>query len=167
MTKFSKELRVKVMLEIESGDSVRGAARKHGVAHQTVQRWYTQYQAGGVEQLVSTREKYSQDFKIHAIEYRLENSLSYPQAAADLGIPHDATLFKWEKRYQEQGFDGLQDSRKGRPRKMPKKEDRPSKPLTREQELEAEVAQLRMENAYLKKLKALVQEREESAKKTK
>jgi len=50
---------------------------------------------------------------------------------------------------------------------MKKKKTKPTKPLSREEELEAENAQLRMENAYLKKLKALVEERERSAKKTK
>jgi transposase len=167
MAKFSKELRVKVMLEIDSGNSISGAARKYGVARQTVQTWYKQYHAGGIEQLVSTKQKYSQAFKLHAIEYRRENGLSYPQAAANLGIPHSGTLYTWEKRYEEQGLDGLQDTRKGRQRKMPKKEVKPDKPRTRERELEAEVAELRMENAYLKKLNALVQEREKSAKKTK
>jgi len=39
--------------------------------------------------------------------------------------------------------------------------------LTRLQQLETENAQLRMENAYLKKLKALVAEREKSERKTK
>jgi len=42
---------------------------------------------------------------------------------------------------------------------MPKKSEKPKQNLNREQELEAENAQLRMENAYLKKLNALVQER--------
>ena len=50
---------------------------------------------------------------------------------------------------------------------MPKQDKKPQQPMTREQELEAEVAYLKMENAYLKKLKALVEEREKSAKKTK
>lgn len=167
MTKFSEELRVQVMLEIDVGDSISGAARKYGVARQTVQTWYKHYLAGGVEQLVAKRQKYSQEFKLHAIEHRKVNGLSYAQAAADLGIPKEGTLYAWEKRYEEQGLDGLQDTRKGRPRKMPKKDAKPGKPLTREQELEAEIAQLRMENAYLKRLKALVQEREKSAKKTK
>jgi transposase len=53
---------------------------------------------------------------------------------------------------------------------MSKKQNSPKKKdeqLTREQELEAENARLRMENAYLKKLKALVAEREKSERKTK
>ena len=37
--------------------------------------------------------------------------------------------------------------------------------LTREEELEAEIAQLKMENAFLKKLNALVQARKKQQKK--
>jgi len=52
---------------------------------------------------------------------------------------------------------------------MPKKKEIKPPNLTREQELEAEIAQLKMENAYLKKLNALVQQRQdlESGKKSK
>ena len=51
---------------------------------------------------------------------------------------------------------------------MPKKPKTPKKPreLTREQELEAEIAQLKMENAFLKKLNALVQARKRQQKKS-
>ena len=42
---------------------------------------------------------------------------------------------------------------------MPKKKEIKPPDLTREQELEVEIAQLKMENAYLKKLNALVQAR--------
>lgn len=41
MMKYSKELRVKVARNIETGNSICGAARK----------WYWNYQSGGVEQL--------------------------------------------------------------------------------------------------------------------
>jgi len=76
-------------------------------------------------------------------------------------------LYDWEKRYSEQGPVGLQDARRGRPPKMLKKENKRKKPMTREEELETENNRLRMENAYLKKLNALVAEREKSGKKTK
>jgi transposase len=50
---------------------------------------------------------------------------------------------------------------------MTKKTSKTKKSMTREQELEAEINRLRMENDYLKKLNALVKEREKSEKKTK
>lgn len=168
MAKYSKELRLQVVMEIEAGESIKGAARKFNINRNVVKEWWMRYSKGSVEQLISTNQKYSSDFKLLAIEYRWENDLSYSQAATDLGIPNQSTLYVWEKRYLEEGASGLQDTRKGRPPKMPKKDKNSEnkEELTRVQQLEAENAQLRMENAYLKKLKALVTEREKSKKKT-
>jgi transposase len=167
MTKYSKELRVKVVTNIEAGNSINGASLKYGVSRKTALRWYRNYKSGGIEQLISAPQKYSMEFKLQALVYKEENSLSYLQAASDLRIPNEATLYQWGKIYTEQGLDGLQDTRKGRPPKMPKKKDEKRKTLTREQELEAEIAKLQMENAYLKKLNALVHKREKSKKETK
>lgn len=170
MAKYSKELRLEVVRAVENGESIAGAARKIGIPETVVREWWRRYSKGGVEALIATNRKYSAEFKLHAIEYRWENSLSYSQAATDLGIPNQGTLYAWEKLYVEKGESALLDTRKGRSANMPRKNNSSKKnkePLTREQQLEAENAQLRMENAYLKKLNALVAKREKSKKKTK
>ena len=167
MTKFSSDLRIKVVMAFEASNNLKGIAREFGVGEKTARNWIKRYKAGGIKQLVSNNQRYTQDFKLYAIEYRWQNDLSYGQAAADLEIPNEGTLYAWEKRYLAQGLDGLQNTQKGRPPIMIKKEEKAEKNLSREQELEVEIAQLRMENAYLKKLNALVQEREKSEKKPK
>ena len=167
MAKFSKEQRIEAVQQLMECKPLKTTARELGISPQLLRSWRYQYEAGGYEQLLSTRQHYTAEFKLEAIAYRRENGLSYPQAAADMRIPSKGTLYAWERIYEEQGADGLQDTRKGRPLTMPKQEKKPQQPLTREQQLEAEVAYLKMENAYLKKLKALVEEREKSAKKTK
>lgn len=166
MTKFSDENRLKVIRSLADGRPLKAVAKEMGISPKVVRNWRNRYQTGGYDQLLKTGRHYTAEFKLDAIIYRRENGLSYPQAAADLCIPNEGTLYAWEKRYAEQGMDGLQDTRKGRTPNMPKQE-KPKQPMTREQELEAENARLKMENAYLKKLKALVEEREKSAKKTK
>jgi len=167
MTKFSHEFRLKLVMEVEEGMPLGTVARNHNVGKRTLHTWVYNYRSGGVEQLTAVRRRYTQEFKLSAIEYRRANDVSYAQAATDLGIPNEGTLYDWEKRYSEQGPVGLQDARRGRPPKMLKKENKRKKPMTREEELETENNRLRMENAYLKKLNALVAEREKSGKKTK
>jgi transposase len=167
MTKYSKEFRFKLVQEVEDGLPIKTTARKYGVGENTLRNWWLHYSAGGIEQLFSIRRIYTKEFKIQAIEYRWAHRVSYLQAAADLGIPDEGTLYTWEKRYIEFGSEGLHDTRLGRLPTMPKKKVVPKKKRTREEELEAENAQLRMENAYLKKLNALVSEREKSERKTK
>ena len=71
--------------------------------------------------------------------------------------------------FLEEGSEGLFIERRGRSSKL----DSPNKGRPKnlgkqtEEDLIAEVQRLRMENAYLKKLNALVQEREKSETKTK
>jgi len=167
MTKFNKDFRLKLVMEVDQGNPLQAVAKRYGVDRNTLRAWYTKYSHGGVDQLFSVNRRYTQEFKINAVEYRRQNDLSYRLAAADLGIPSEGVLCQWEKRYLEYGVSGLQTTKKGRPPKVPEKKEKPKSDLNREELLEAENAQLRMENAYLKKLNALVEEREKSKKKTK
>lgn len=167
MAKYSKEQRIEAIRQLMDGKPLETTARDLGISGRQLRNWRCRYETGGYEQLLNTRQHYTAEFKLKAIAYRRKNGLSYIQAAADMRIPNDGTLYAWERIYEEQGAGGLQDTKKGRRPTMSKKEKQPQQPLTREQELEAENAQLKMENAYLKKLKALVEEREKSAKKTK
>jgi transposase-like protein len=167
MTKFSKDFRVKLVMDVDRGEALGAIAQKYGVGRATLQTWHLNYSRGGVSQLISSNQRYTQEFKIYAIDYRWQNDLSYMVAAAELEIPNGGVLYQWEKRFLEFGVTGLQTTKKGRPPKVPKKQEEPKRELTRQEQLETEIAQLRMENAYLKKLNALVKEREKSKRKTK
>mgnify|MGYP002624559506 CR=1 FL=1 len=73
-----------------------------------------------------------------------------------------------ERIYYEEGKEALFQERRGRASKMGTKRPRKNKKTIQENaDLLAEVQRLRMENEYLKKLNALVQEREKSEKKIK
>lgn len=166
MTKYNSEFRIKLVQEVDAGDSFKSVARKYGIAHSLLRNWHAQYSKGGISQLLSTNKRYTPEFKLFAIEYRQQNDLSYESAAAELSIPSFGTLPCWEKRYMEYGATGLANKKKGRPPNMSKEPLKSKLELTREEQLEAENSQLRMEIAYLKKLKALVEEREKSKRKT-
>lgn len=167
MTKFSNEIRMDVIQELESGASVRGTARKHGVSERMVRRWRENYSKSGINSLICDYQEYPVEFKLYALEYRKAHELSYAQAAAQLGILHDSTLYGWEKAYLKYGIEALHDTKRGRPPKVPKQPAPFNKPLSEEEQLKERIQQLEMENAYLKKLNALVAEREKSKKKTK
>ena len=159
MTKYSDEFRLRAIKLVEEGYSVLSAARMLGIKEKILRRWNANYQAGGPEQLVRKNRSYSPEFKMSVIEYKWEHGLSLIQTIAHFKIPSDSIVMQWERQYRDEGFSGLLPKKKGRPGKMPKKKEIKPPNLTREQELEAEIAQLKMENAYLKKLNALVQAR--------
>jgi transposase len=75
----------------------------------------------------------------------------------------------WKKKFEIGGFDALVSKKKGRP-SMKKETKRTTKPAPAEgsvEQLEARIKQLEMENAYLKKLNALVQMQEKLPTKSK
>ena len=132
MAKYSIELRFEVVIAIENGESINGAACKFSIPQTVVREWWRRNSKGGVEALVSTNQHYSGAFKQYAVEYRWLNDLSYSQAATDLGIPNQGTLYAWEKLYLEKGESALLDTAKGRPANMSKKQNSPKKELLQE-----------------------------------
>ena len=108
-------------------------------------------------------KKYTAEFKIKVVETMLEEKLSYKEAAREFDVSSDTVDAKWDRIYLEEGAEGLRIERRGR-----KSTGRPPKPKKDvEEDLIAEVQRLRAVNAYLKKLNALVAERERQEKKHK
>lgn len=110
------------------------------------------------------RKKYTGEFKQKVVEAIQKEKLSYREAARQFDIPQgDKAVAKWERIYLEEGAEGLYIERRGR-----KSTGRPLKLKKEvEEDLIAEVQRLRAENAYLKKLNALVAERVRQEKKRK
>lgn len=161
MAKYSYEEKLEAVLRvIEDGMSAEQSGHILGTSKAPVERWVARYKQFGPEGLLMKHGSYSGDFKISVIEYMHTNHLSLFQTAVKFGIPTDATVGKWERIYYEEGPQGLYQDNRGRKSKM--NSDKPTKKkLSKETEedLIAEVQRLRMENDYLKKLQALVQER--------
>lgn len=112
--------------------------------------------------------KHTGEFKLAIIRDMIDNKLGYKETGRKYEIS-DSVIRKWERIFLEEGAEGLFVERRGRSSKsdFPLK-GRPVKLAKQvEEDLIAEVQRLRMENAYLKKLNALVQEKEKSNPKTK
>ena len=108
-------------------------------------------------------KRYTGEFKQKVVETMHKEHLSYSEAARQFDVCDHQRVASWERIYLTEGPEGLYVERRGRgstgrPAKMPKKV---------EEDLLAEVQRLRAENAYLKKLQALVQEEERQARRRK
>ena len=164
MSKYSFEEKFEAVQRIFDGMSIRESARIMGVGNSLVQKWFHLYENHGWEALRNGGASYDSAFKIMVVEYMHSNHLSYVSTAAYFGIKNATHVAKWERIYYEEGPKGLLKKKpRGRPPKDMKKKDPISqkKELSEEtkEDLIAEVQRLRMENEYLKKLRALVQER--------
>ena len=106
-------------------------------------------------------KEYSGDLKKKAVEDMRRNGLSYKETMQKYGITGKMTVQKWERIYLEEGSSGLYVERRGRATGGQKGKGQAFKLNPKaEEDLIAENQLLRMEIDYLKKLNALVQERE-------
>ena len=160
MAKYSYEEKLDAVLRVtKDGMSLKNSAKILGTSLEHVRRWVMRYNQFGPEGLLIKHGSYDGAFKVSVVEYMHDNHLSLAQTAVKFGIPQDHTVGKWERIYYEEGPQALYQDKRGRKPKM--SSDKTKKQLKKETEedLIAEVQRLRMENEYLKKLQALVQER--------
>ena len=87
------------------------------------------------------------------------NHLSLTETAIKFNLGNHSIVGKWERIYYEEGLQALYEERRGRNKNMSSKQSKKKLSKENEENLIEEVQRLRMENAYLKKLQALVQER--------
>jgi|TARA_R110001606_G_scaffold318966_1_gene465857 transposase len=136
-------------------------ARQHGLDESIVRQWRDSYQQHGK---LGLRRKYthrSAAFKLTVLESVWRDGLSHRQAAVLFDIRERGAIGRWEQQYHSGGPSALTPKRKGRPpmtRKPPSPPLPPDEERSQEELLE-ELAYLRAENAYLKKLDALIQEK--------
>lgn len=102
-------------------------------------------------------KRYAPEFKRLVVETMQKENLSYSETARRFEVSSDTRVRDWERIYLTEGPEGFSIERRGRGSK-----GRPPKQLPKEveEDLLAEVQRLRAENAYLKKLRALVLENE-------
>ena len=162
--KYSVELKIKIVQEYLSGKSggMHLVAEKYNMSYGQLKRWIHLYEQHGAEGLRQSSRTFSGEFKIHVVEYMHENRMSLSEAAYYFCIQNISTISKWERIYYEEGRDALLIERRGRSSMKKKNSLKTIKSVDNNEDLLAEVQRLRMENEYLKKLNALVQEREKS-----
>jgi transposase len=160
MSKYSNEFKLKVINYYKEGNGFLATAKHFNIpAMATVQKWVRKYDTNGAKGLVKNfKTSYSGEFKQYVVEYMHNNHLSCLETAIQFNLAGDQIVNKWERIYYEEGPQGLYIERRGRSKNMSSKQ---RKKLSKEveEDLIAENQRLRMENEYLKKLNALVQER--------
>ncbi len=167
MSKYTTEFKLKIVEHyLQTNCSKKSLARKFKVSRSDVQKWIAFYENQGEAGLVSTYTNYTEEFKLDVLNFMIETGTSLIETAAVFNIPAPSTILRWKKLLEKQGIRALQSKKRGR--LSMKKDTKKTQPVEGSQEaLLAEIERLRMENAYLKKLNALVQEKEKLQNKTK
>ena len=161
MSKYSNEFKLKVIkYYLENHHSYTECCRKFNIpSKEPIRRWVHKYELYGVEGIIKQlKSSYDGNFKQNVVEYMHNNHLSAFETANHFNLGNADVVLRWERIYYEEGPQCLYIERRGRSKNMSSK---PKKKLSKEveEDLIAENQRLRMENEYLKKLNALVQER--------
>jgi transposase-like protein len=93
---------------------------------------------------------YDKEFKLKAVDMYINKNIGATTIAKKLGLRSKSQVYRWVKKFEEKGetaFD--EDGRNG------VKHSRAGRPKTKFSSAEEELQYLRMENEFLKKLKAL------------
>ncbi len=146
---------------------VEGCGKK--TLHDHIRKWRRIYELYGENGLEHRIRHWTYEDKINAVQRVLDGE-SYCEVAHSLGMPIETQVLNWHRKYLELGWDGLKLDGRGRKRKMGNKPIKPSKSKSQAEEivkLRKRLEYLEAENAYLKKLAALVQQRKAQEQKKK
>lgn len=163
MSKHHREFKLQ-LAQLASEASSHALELEFNVTSRQIRYWSAVYQIHGLNSFLHCAMPYSQEFKFNVLETMLMNnwSLSYTSAFFDLSSP--GILFQWQKLYAEGGLENLTPRKQGKSPMKQRPQSKPSEQMT-ENELREELDYLRAENAVLKKLEALAQEKRKRTKK--
>ena len=162
MSKYSNEFKLKVIEFYQKENyGVKYVADYFNIpSKELVRRWIKKYENHGISGIIKNQKSsYDGKFKQSVVEYMHDNRLSCAETAFHFNIGNGDIVDKWERIYYEEGPQALYEERRGRKKNMSSKPRKKKLSKEIEEALIAENQRLRMENAYLKKLQALVQER--------
>lgn len=150
--------KLRVIRDYQSGYGCSTISRKRRIAESVVTHWIRAYQAHGAKGLEKQpRASISAEIKQQAVRDILEECLSFETVALKYRVSMSA-IYSWSQRVKEHGYASLLTIKQGRPTK-PMGRPKKKQPETELEKLQEEVRYLRAENALLKKLKALEEER--------
>ena len=163
MSKHSREFKLH-LAKLAQDTSSSIVSGEFDVELSQIKYWSAVHRIHGDNSFKHPDKPYDKTIKLEAITTMQANnwSIGYTSAYFDLSSP--GILYQWLKRYNEGGLDNLTPQKKGRPTMtLTPPTQKPSEQMS-EQELLEELEYLRAENAVLKKLEALAQQRKQKNK---
>ena len=157
--------------------SAKQLAAYYDIPYNTIKYWIKRYNKNGMDALLKPRSggkyiTYDAAFKLRVTEYWLEHPEISSNQISEIFHASRGAIRNWRKIYLEQGADALRKEMRGKSKNMKngkrktmvEQTEISADPKEHIKALEKQVRYLQMENDYLKKLNALVQEKERSQK---
>lgn len=170
MTKFTRGKKLAI---IQAYDpeliSQTEYANQMDVTRSQFQYWLKLYEMHGESAFTNGYTNFPASFKLDVLNHMAQSEASLMDTAALFKLSNYSVLHSWQKKMETGGLEALESKKKGRP-SMKKDSNSSTKRSVVEgsvEALEERIKQLEMENEYLKKLNALVRNKEKSPNKTK
>ena len=164
MSKYSKEFKLEVAKHYVSGqDGFQVTADKFSVSRSLVRHWVDVYKCLGPKGFAPRQARRTAQSKMAILHQIQSEGLSLREACRRFNIAAASSILVWKHQYAQGGLAALERKSRERPPMKPFKP--PTKPLSEltQAELARYVEYLQAENAYLKKLEALVQSKKQAA----
>ncbi len=151
MAQYAVKYKKKVLTYFDK-NGIGATCRKFRHSRSVIYRWKRKEMTVGF--MRKKTKTYTVNEKLDILNYYWKHGATETELKFDI---NSAVFFKWERTFKEYGVEALNyDGRGRRPNSLGTKND-----VNADKDLLEENQMLRMENEYLKKLDALVQEREE------
>ncbi|MEZ8378385.1 helix-turn-helix domain-containing protein [Vibrio splendidus] len=166
MSKYSRELKCIIAKQYLDGTSSLYLAKQYSISSRQIRYWAQVFTIHGTDSFLPTKHAATAQTKRKALNLMWTNEWSLTHTSAVLNFSSPGILSVWLKRFNELGIKGLKMRQKGRPsmKQQPQRTTKPDNEMTLE-ELKEELVYLRTENAVLKKLEELEQEKNRRTKK--
>jgi transposase len=166
MSKYSKQFKLSaIQAFLDRGRGFRHIAAQFQIDPTLLRRWVEAYRVHGEASLNKPGGHYSVEFKLGVIHRKLRDNLSLRATAALFNLGNSTLVRRWQEQYYSGGSQSLSNRKemlvtamRKAPRKPVETASKPIEELTRAELLER-LAMLEVENAYLKKLEELDEEK--------
>ena len=168
MSKLTRKDKIEIYERRKKGETISSLTKAFDLHGSNIRYLIALIKKHGYDILRKDKNRaYSKDFKLQIINRILINHESVNSVAIDIGLASDGILHNWLSKFKENGYNVIEKKKGRNPKSMtkPKKNNKTLSEKEKIKQLEDEILYLKAENEYLKKLRALVQERELKEKK--
>lgn len=162
MPTYSYETKLGIVGEYLEGENLQSLIKKYHIKRaSTALTWVKKYKQLGVIGLqphVGNQRKYTVEFKQRVLKWKSENKATSVDTAKHFHGVGESSIRKWEAQLKRDGIAGL-GQLKGRAATKPKKKPSKKRNQSELERLRQENLDLRMENEFLKKVRALNQKK--------
>ena len=168
MSKLTIKDKIEIYERRKKGETISSLTKAFDVNESNIRYLIALIKKHGYDILRKDKNRtYSKVFKLQIINRILINHESINSIALDIGLIFSGILNNWLSKFKENGYNVIEKKKGRKPKSMtkPKKNNKTLSEKEKIKQLEDEILYLKAENEYLKKLRALVQERELKEKK--